>query len=116
MAHIGQVMAGVGVGEVTALGVEDAIEAGDEHVGWNAGRQCLVDPPKYLAGRGGVQGLSGELQHAAGGGHHKRCGDALARCVPHCKAQSALREEVEVVEVSSHLPSWPIVGSDLSAF
>ena len=41
-------MAGVGVAEATALGVEDGVEAGDEHVGWDAREQRLVDPLKYL--------------------------------------------------------------------
>ena len=32
---------------------------------------------------------------------------------PHHESHSTLREEVEVVEVSSHLPSWLVVGGDL---
>src|SRR3712207_2994605 len=46
--HVGQVMACVGVAQASALGIEYAIEAGDEHVGWDASQQRLVDPLKYL--------------------------------------------------------------------
>ncbi|MDF2702815.1 MAG: hypothetical protein K0S10_1761 [Rubrobacteraceae bacterium] len=75
----------------------------------------LVDPREYLSRRGGVQGLSGYLQHAAGGGHHKRCGYALAGGIPHHEAQPTLGEEVEVVEVSSYLSTWPVEWRDLPA-
>src|SRR5215210_9030603 len=34
VAHIGKVVTCVGVGEVTALWLEDGVEAGYEHVGW----------------------------------------------------------------------------------
>jgi hypothetical protein len=43
-------------------------------------------------------------QHAAGAGHHERRGHPLARGVPHYHSQSVLGEEVEVIEVPSHLP------------
>ena len=36
-------MSSVGVGKPTALGIEDAIEAGDKHVGWDVGKERLVD-------------------------------------------------------------------------
>ena len=42
-------MAGVGVGKPTALRIEDAIEAGDEHVGWDVGKERLIDPLEHLA-------------------------------------------------------------------
>ena len=54
-------MAGVGVGEATALGLKDGVEAGDEHVGGDASQQRLVDPLKYLPRRRGVQGLRDRL-------------------------------------------------------
>src|SRR5215218_11328214 len=100
---------------MAALGVEDSVEAGDKHVGGDASQSRLVDPLKYLPRRRGVRGLSGELQHAAGGGHHQRCGYALAGGVPYHKSQFAFREEMEVVEVSSHLSGWLVVGIDLPA-
>src|SRR5215213_7961976 len=81
MPEVGQVVASVCVAQATALWVEDGVEAGYEHVGGYAGKQRLVDLGQYLPRREGVQSLSGELQHAAGGGHHKRCGNALARRV-----------------------------------
>src|SRR5215207_788704 len=108
-------MSGVGIHEMAPPGVEDGVEAGDEHVGWYAGDQRLVDLGQYLTRRGGVQGPGGELQHAAGGGHHQCCRHALACCVSHDHSESALRKKVEVVEVSPYLPGWPVVGSDLPA-
>src|ERR687895_287130 len=108
-------MACVGVAQGGALWLEDGVEAGDEHVLGYASIQRLVDLREYLSRRGGVQGSSGELQHAAGGGHHKRCWHSLARCVPHHESQSTLREEVEVVEVSSYLPGWLVVVGYLPA-
>src|SRR5688572_18666266 len=47
-AHVGQVVARVGVPQATALWVEDTVEAGYEHVGWDAGQQRLVDLGQYL--------------------------------------------------------------------
>src|SRR5215210_5386140 len=82
MPQVGQIVARVGVAQATAVGIEDGVEAGDEHVEGDASQQRLVDPLEYLARRRGVQGLSGELQHAAGGGHHQRSRHALACCVP----------------------------------
>src|SRR5215217_7167605 len=78
-AQVRQVVTRVGVAQDTPLGIEDGVEAGDEHVLRDAGQQRLVDLLKYLPGRGGVQGPSGYLQHAAGCGHHKRCWDTLSR-------------------------------------
>ena len=39
--QVGHVVACVGVGEATAMGVEDGIEAGDKHVWWDASQQRL---------------------------------------------------------------------------
>src|SRR5215211_7552294 len=49
--HVRQVVACVGVEQASALGVENGVEAGYEHVGWYAGKERLVDPLKYFAGR-----------------------------------------------------------------
>src|SRR5215207_8682724 len=105
MPEVWQVVACVGVAKPTALGIEDAIEAGYEHVGWYGGMKRLIDSLEHLAGRGRVQGLGYCPEHAARGGHDQRCGHALAGSISYHKPQPTLREEVEVVEVSSHLPS-----------
>src|SRR5215213_10414992 len=68
-------MTGVSVGEATALWIKDAIEAGDEHVGWDVGKERLVDPLEHLARRGIAPGC--KAQHAAGRGHNQRCGHPL---------------------------------------
>src|ERR671921_838858 len=115
MAQAREVVTRVGIGQGTALRFEDGVEAGDEHVEGNAGQQCLVDLFEYLPRRGGVQGSGGQLQHTAGSGHHQCCGHALACCVSYHKSDSTLGEEVEVVEVTSYLPSRLVVGSDLPA-
>src|ERR671920_1886025 len=52
--QVRQVVARVGVAQGSPLGVEDGVEAGDEHVGRDASDQRLVDPIEYFAGRGGV--------------------------------------------------------------
>src|ERR687894_792271 len=51
-AHIGQVVACVGVGEAPTPRVEDGVEAGDKHVGWYVGDQRVVDPSQYIPRRG----------------------------------------------------------------
>src|SRR5215216_3320202 len=113
MVEVRQVVACVSVPQATAMWVEHAIEAGYEHVLRDAGKQRLVDPREYLPRRKGVRPLSGELQHAAGGGHHQGCRHALARRVSHHKSQPAFREEVEVVEVTSYLSGWLVEGGDV---
>src|SRR5829696_8487619 len=107
-------MPGIGVGEAAALRVEDGIETGDEHVGRYVGKERLIDSLEHLPrGRGA---LGCKAQHAAGGRHHQRCWDALARGVSYYQTKPSLKERMEVVEVSSHLSCWPIEGGDLPAF
>src|ERR671916_975291 len=113
MPEVGQVMACVGVAQASALRLKDGVEAGDEHVERDTSQQRLVDLLEYLTGGGGAQGSSGELEHAAGCGHHQRCRHALARSVPHNHSQPTLRKEVEVVEVAPHFPGGPVVWKDL---
>src|SRR5215207_10564803 len=109
-------MPSVGIHKMAPLGVEDGVEAGDKHVGRDAGNQRLVDLGQYLTRRGRTQGPSCEPQHAAGGGHDQRCRYALACGVSYDHSWPTLREEVEVVEVSSHLPGWPVEGGDPPSF
>src|ERR671911_2412336 len=106
-------MTGVGVAQATALGVEDGVKAGDEHVGRDVGKEHLVDSLEHLGWRGMALGC--EAQHATGRGHNERCWHPLARCIPHHESEPTLREEVEVVEVPAYLPGWLVVGGDLPA-
>src|SRR5215211_4857829 len=110
MLQVGQVMSSVGIHKMATFGIEDGVEAGYEHVGGDAGNQRLVDLLEYLAGRGGVKSLRDRLQHAAGGGHNQRRGHPLACCVAYYDPHSTLRKEMEVVEVSSHLPGRLVEG------
>src|SRR5215204_2012221 len=107
-------MSGVGIHKMATLGLEDAIEAGDEHVGWDVGDQRIVYPSQHIPRS--VGGLGYCPEHAAGAGHHERCRHALACGVPHYQPQPTVFELEKVVEVSSYLPGWLIVGSNLPTF
>src|SRR5215207_390621 len=107
-------MPGIGVGEAAALGIEDGIETGDEHVGRDVGKERLIDSLEHLPRWRGALGC--KAQHPAGGGHDQSRWDALARGVSYYQTKLALRERMEVVEVSSHLSGWPLEGGDLPAF
>src|SRR3712207_6453250 len=109
-------MACVGVSQATTLGVEDGVEAGDEHVGGDASKQRLINPLKYLPWRGGPQGLGYCPKHRAACAHHQSRWHTLTSGVPHDEAYPAIFEFEEVVEVSSHLLSRLIEGIDLPAF
>src|SRR5829696_71890 len=108
-------MTGVGVPQVGALGVEDGVEAGDEHVLRDVGGQGVIDPSQYIPWRGGSQGLGDGTEHAAGASHHQRRRHALARSVPHYQPQPAVFELEKVIEISSHLPSRLVVSGYLPA-
>src|SRR5215211_3472478 len=103
----------IGVAQATALRVEDGVEAGDEHVGWDAGMKRFVNSLEHLAGWREAPGC--EAQHPAGGGHDQSRWHSLACCISHRKPQFALREEVEVVEITSHLLSRAVVRSEMPA-
>ena len=51
MRQVRQIVACVSVSQASAVGVEDGVEAGGEHVGGDASQQRLVDLLKYLAWR-----------------------------------------------------------------
>src|ERR687897_1307453 len=106
-------MPGIGVGEAAALGIEDGVETGDKHVGRDVGKERLIDSLEHLPRCRGALGC--KAQHAAGGGHDQSRWDALARGVSYYQTKQALRERMEVVEVSSHLSCGPIEGGDLPA-
>ena len=76
--------------------------------------QGVVDLLKYIPRR--VVRLELRPEHAAGGGHHQRCGYALAGRVTHHEPGSTLREEVEVVEVSPNLSGWLVEGEICQPF
>src|SRR5918998_6803168 len=105
-------MASVGVSQAAAPRVEDGIEAGHKRVGRHVSDQGVVDPSQDISRRV-FRGSGYGPEHAAGAGHHKRCGYALARSVPHYEAKASVREEVEVVEVTAYLPSGLVEGRDL---
>ena len=110
---VGQVVAGVGEAEVAGLGVEHAVEAGDEHLLRHVGAEVLVDALERLARLD--EPLRGGAQHAAGGGHHERGGHALVGDVADDEADLAAGQRDDVVEVAADLARGPVVGRDLPA-
>src|SRR5215207_4967981 len=107
-------MTGVGIHKMATLGLEDAIETGDEHVGWDVADQRVVDPSQHVPRSVGGWGYCPE--HATSAGHHERCRHALARGGPHYQPQPTVFELEKVVEVSSHFPGRLVVGSNLPTF
>src|ERR687889_1148135 len=102
MSPAWEALSGVGVEKASALGVEDAIEAGDERARGYLRDQRLVDPCQNLPRR--LHRLNDSPKHAAGRGHHQCRRHALACGVSHDEAYPAIFELKEVVEVSSYLP------------
>src|SRR5215217_5265414 len=108
MSPVREALSGVGVEKASALGVEDAIEAGDERARGYLRDQRLVDPRQNLAWR--LQRLNDGPKHAAGRGHHQRSRHAMTCSVTHYQPQPTVLQFEEVVEVSSHFRSRSVVG------
>src|SRR5918998_5059963 len=104
-------MPGVGVSATSALGVENGIETGYEHVVWDVSGQRVVDPSQYIPRR--VRGLGNGTEHAAGAGHNQGRRHTVSCGVSHDDAPASLRKLEEVVEVSPNLPSGSVVWGDL---
>ena len=86
---VGQVVAGVGEPEAPGRRLEDAVQAGDEHLRRHVRAQVLVDPLEHRARVD--QPLRGGPQHAAGRRHHQRGRDALVGDVADDEADPAVR-------------------------
>ena len=110
---VGQVVAGVGEAEVAGLGVEHAVQAGDEHLLRHVRAEVLVDALEHLPGVD--QPLGRGAQHAAGGGHDERGRHALVGDVADDEADPALGQRDDVVEVAADLARGPVVGRHLPA-
>src|SRR5215208_4476720 len=113
MPQVGQIVPSVGVDKMAALGVEDAIEAGDERARGYVRNQRFVHPSQNLPR--GLQRLNDGPQHAASRCHHQRRGHTMTGGVSYHQSQSSVRKLQEVVEVSTDLPSRSVVGSYLPA-
>src|SRR5918995_7277366 len=113
MPQVGQIVPSVGVGKMAALGVEDAIEAGDKRARGYVRDQRFVDPRQNLPR--GLQSLNDGPKHAASRCHHQRRRHTMTGGVSYHQSQSSVRELQEVVEVSTDLPGWSVVGSYLPA-
>src|SRR5829696_1159345 len=82
-AQVGEIVSCVGVGEVTALGLEDGVEAGYEQGEWDTSSQRFVAPREYLPRRGRTEGLGYRPEHVGGSLRHQCRGHSLARSVSH---------------------------------
>src|SRR5215208_6847819 len=113
MSPAREVVACVGVDKASVLWVEDAIEAGHKRARGYVCNQRFVDPSQNLPWR--LQRLNDGSKHAASRCHHQRRRHAMPRGVSYHQSYSSVRKRQEVVEVSTHLPSWSVVGSYLPA-
>src|ERR687896_201306 len=100
MSPAREALSGVGVEKASALGVEDAIEAGDERARGYLRDQRLVDLCQNLPRR--LRRLDDGPRHAAGGGHHQGSWHAMTGSVSHYQPQPTVLQFEEVVEVSSY--------------
>src|SRR5215218_8495810 len=108
----GGVVAGVGVDETTTLWVEDAVEAGDERVGWYGCTHELVSLLQYLP-RSNAPSSGDCTQYALRVGHHQGRCHPFAGDVAYDQAHLAVLEAEEVVEISSYLSSRLVVVGNL---
>ena len=109
--QVREVVAGVREAEQAAPRVEHGVEAGDEHLLRHIGAEVVVHALEH--GAGVDQTLRGGPQHAAGGRHHERRGNALVGHVPDQEHDAAVVQGDHVVEVAAHLTRRAIVGRHL---
>src|ERR671912_1381238 len=113
-AQVGQVVAGISVDKATTFWFKDAVEAGDERVGWYVCTHELVSLLQYLPWSNALS--SGDCtQYALGVGHHQGRRHPLSGDVAYDQAHLAVLEAEEVVEISSHLSSRLVVVGYLPA-
>jgi hypothetical protein len=93
---------GVGVGESTAPGIEDAIEAGDEHVGGMLGKSTSLTPWSISAGKVWLWAARRNMPQVVD--ITSAAGTPLPVASPTASSHLACREGVEVVEVPAYLP------------
>src|SRR5918998_894069 len=108
-------MTGVGVEEAPALRLEDAVEAGDECVGWHVRMQDLVGLLQYPP-RSDAISLGYGAQHALGVRHNQSRRDPLAGDIAYNQANPTILQAEEVVEVAADLSRGLVVVGYLPAF
>src|SRR5215212_1916641 len=111
-AQVGQVMAGISVDKATTFWFKDAVEAGDECVGWYVRTHELIGLLQYLP-RSNATSTSDGAKHALGVGHNQGRRHPLAGDVAYDQAHLAVLEAEEVVEISSYLSSRLVVVGNL---
>src|SRR5215208_6658216 len=98
---------------MSTLRLEDGVEAGDEHVGRYVADDHVVYPLEHLARR--VKALGRRAEHSTSRRHHQGGGHTLVRHVTDDKAELAVVELQEVVEVAAYLASGLVVSRKLVA-
>src|SRR5215207_10214643 len=99
---------------MSALGVEDGVEAGDEHIGWNVRTEHLVGLSQHLPWHRNLS-LSHAAQEALRAGHEHCCWDPFAGDISYDEAYAPIRKKMNIVEVPANLGGRLIVRSDLPA-
>ena len=92
-------MAGVGVAQMPGRRVQDAVEAGHEHVLGDIRHEAVVDAREHRAGLG--QALRAGAHDASRRRHHHRGRNALVGDVADHEADAPVAELDEVVEVAA---------------
>src|SRR5918911_1516229 len=110
----GGIVAGVSVDETATLWVEDAVEAGNERVGWYVCTHELVGLLQYLP-RSNAPSSGDCTQYALGVGHNQGRRHPLAGDVAYDQAHLAVLEAEEVVEVAADLSRGLVVVGYLPA-
>src|SRR5215213_3245598 len=98
---------------MSTLRLEDGVEAGDEHVGRYVADDHVVYPLEHLARR--VKALGRRAEHSTSRRHHYGGGHTLVRHVTDDKAELAVVELQEVVEVPAYLARRLVVGRYIPA-
>src|ERR671914_313173 len=88
MPQVRQVVASVGKDETPAVGIEDGIQAGDEHVGRDVYNQRFVRPLQDL--RRWEETLGRDTQHGAGRRHYQRGGYALVGHITNDETEASI--------------------------
>src|SRR5918911_2354022 len=104
----GGIVAGVSVDETATLWVEDAIEAGNERVGWYVCTHELVGLLQYLP-RSNAPSSGDCTQYALGVGHNQGRRHPLAGDIAYDQAHLTILEAEEVVEVAADLSRGLVV-------
>ena len=108
------IVAGVGIGQAPAGGVEDALENGDEHIITGVGQDALVGRSQNEIGPGLMfQGVG--ANEGAAQGHEQGGSQSLVGDISHEHAQTAVGQGKHIVKVARGLLTRVQRGGQLEA-